>query len=307
MKSAWNDVKVSLLVMMIVNCTVLILNVAFNVNSVVKRDFNVVQAFDKKKKLDTQDKPDGCNGLSTPLTLRPELKDCLYLYIDVGTNIGVQIRKLFEPHRYPQAAVLPIFNEHFGHERNKSSSLCAIGFEMNPRHTRRLQALEEHYNKNCGYKVQIFTEIAASVKDGEADFWTDGDEEHHEWGATTNFQALDTSKPNMRKHRVGSLDLSTFLLQALLPCAKHVVMKLDIEGSEHNVLPRLMLSGAFCKIDLLFLETHDWSYSPEQRTVVNVAKGLSPSFTSAAGCNTQVEYLDDESYLRDVDDSLDTC
>ena len=29
--------------------------------------------------------------------------DCWHVYLDVGTNIGVQIRKLFEPERYPGA------------------------------------------------------------------------------------------------------------------------------------------------------------------------------------------------------------
>ena len=28
--------------------------------------------------------------------------NCQYVYLDVGSNNGVQIRKLFEPHKYPK-------------------------------------------------------------------------------------------------------------------------------------------------------------------------------------------------------------
>lgn len=36
---------------------------------------------------------------------RPDLNGCRHVYIDVGSNMGVQIRKLFEPERYPKAEV----------------------------------------------------------------------------------------------------------------------------------------------------------------------------------------------------------
>ena len=29
--------------------------------------------------------------------------DCHHFYLDMGTNIGVQIRKLYEPNKYPKA------------------------------------------------------------------------------------------------------------------------------------------------------------------------------------------------------------
>ena len=32
----------------------------------------------------------------------------------MGTNSGVQIRKLYEPHLFPNASVLPIFDKFFG-------------------------------------------------------------------------------------------------------------------------------------------------------------------------------------------------
>lgn len=50
---------------------------------------------------------------------------CRHIYFDFGTNIGIQIRKLYEPALYPKAPVLPLFNEMYG--GNNRSSVCAIG------------------------------------------------------------------------------------------------------------------------------------------------------------------------------------
>ena len=49
---------------------------------------------------------------------------CDSVYLDVGTNIGVQLRKLYEPHKYPGAPVLRIFDEVFG-DANRCS-VCSV-------------------------------------------------------------------------------------------------------------------------------------------------------------------------------------
>ena len=63
------------------------------------------------------------------------LDGCYHVYIDVGSNIGVQIRKLFEPHLYPRAKVRKIFQHFFGDVELRSEGVCAVGFEPNPNHT----------------------------------------------------------------------------------------------------------------------------------------------------------------------------
>ena len=80
--------------------------------------------------------------LSTSL-LRQDfnLDGCYHVYLDVGTNVGIQIRKLYEPEKYPNASIHKFFDEHF--KRNNVSSsrhICAIGFEPNPRHVSILQS-----------------------------------------------------------------------------------------------------------------------------------------------------------------------
>lgn len=92
--------------------------------------------------------------------------NCDHIYFDIGTNVGVQIRKLYEPELYPDAGVLKIFDASFGKSRQ---NVCAIGIEPNPRHTPRLEAIEAAYRKK-GWRVVILTESAASNQEGTLTF-----------------------------------------------------------------------------------------------------------------------------------------
>lgn len=55
-----------------------------------------------------------------------------------------QLRKLYEPEKFPGAMVLPLFDELFGTDRK---SVCAFGFEPNPLHTEQLATIEQSYLK----------------------------------------------------------------------------------------------------------------------------------------------------------------
>ena len=232
---------------------------------------------------------------------KPQFSACKYFYLDVGSNIGVQIRKLYEPRRYPAAPVLSIFDSEFGEDRSK---VCAIGIEMNPSHSRRLRALEEHYTRKCGYTVKIFRETAAATHDGFVDFYTDMDSENLEWGASTVYNwNVSTAGPQ----KVRALDIALFLVQEVLPFAKKVVMKMDIEGAEASVLPRLIALGALCSIDVLFIEQHVRFLDKLQADVLDSTMRLFPRFFSAARCKAKIVNLDDETFLHDADSTINTC
>ena len=81
------------------------------------------------------------------------LDGCYHVYLDVGSNIGVQVRKLFEPHLYPKAKVQTIFDHFFGPIELRSESVCAIGFEPNPNHTTYLKGTLYHDAANESYSL----------------------------------------------------------------------------------------------------------------------------------------------------------
>ena len=66
------------------------------------------------------------------------LDGCYHVYLDVGSNVGVQVRKLFEPSLYPKAPFVTVFDKEFGPVEARKKSVCAVGFEPNPHHTKRL-------------------------------------------------------------------------------------------------------------------------------------------------------------------------
>ena len=70
------------------------------------------------------------------------LDGCYHVYLDIGSNVGVQVRKLFQPELYPGSRVLKVFDETFGkpNERNYSE-ICTIGVEPNPQHTAKLKGI----------------------------------------------------------------------------------------------------------------------------------------------------------------------
>ena len=115
-----------------------------------------------------------------------ELDGCYHVYLDVGTNIGIQVRKLFEPALYPNASVLSVFDAHFGpadSEGRRQDTVCAVGVEPNPHHTSVLKGIEQAH-KSCGWRTTFYTEVAAAHDYGTIEFMSDNDPGHKEWGGS---------------------------------------------------------------------------------------------------------------------------
>ena len=69
-----------------------------------------------------------------------DLDGCYHVYLDVGTNVGVQIRKLYEPKLYPGAPIHSAFDKYFNRSETTLPYICAVGFEPNPKHEEWLQS-----------------------------------------------------------------------------------------------------------------------------------------------------------------------
>ena len=104
------------------------------------------------------------------------IPECEKVFLDLGANIGVTSKKLFEPEKYPKSKIAPYFQKAFGPEwLNKSTTrltgkLCALGFEPNPRHYERLTALENEYSQKK-FNLHFF-HFAISTLDGNVTYYT---------------------------------------------------------------------------------------------------------------------------------------
>ena len=134
---------------------------------------------------------------------------CHSAYLDIGSNVGVQVRKLYEPQLYagkdpmlerlarkwhvynePTAEeraagivkgtefwnitspVLPIFDKYFG--KAPRCGVCAIAVEPNPRHTARHKELQAVLQA-AGAGALWLSRTAASVSNGQLDITTQDD------------------------------------------------------------------------------------------------------------------------------------
>lgn len=76
------------------------------------------------------------------------LSTCKDTYLDIGSNIGVQVRKLFQPKLYGGNPAEPLFQTAFGGKDSEiRKSSCALGIEPNPTNHVRLTKVEQAYAK----------------------------------------------------------------------------------------------------------------------------------------------------------------
>lgn len=125
------------------------------------------------------------------------------------------------------------------------------------------------------------------------------------WLSNTNLVFSISSKNSQTSHARGegtaasngdvivpAFDLADFIL-ALQPVDKLLMLKLDVEGSEYLVLPRLLGTGALCRVSHLIVEWHLERLTMEKR-LAGLALKLSLRSQLASGCRTPPKVLFEE-------------
>ena len=270
--------------------------------------------------------------LDTPTRLDPQysniLDGCYHVYLDVGSNLGVQVRKLFEPYKYPDAKVHRVFDLLFGERalrnytmKGNDKHVCAVGFEPNSKLSKYLEEVESSYKK-CGWRVTFLTATAVSDHYGTTQFYSDGQPEKYEWGGGILPHSIikdahdNSTKDNYAK--VNLVRLSDFLKVVVgkrripqpIDTYKHkpprVVMKVDIEGSEIEVIPDLLFSGGLEFVTVLMMEWHAFLQQKQQRiettsllsTIIESMSNYSRIMEDELGRKRAFRHLDvdDETY-----------
>lgn len=223
---------------------------------------------------------------------------CRHVFIDAGSNRGVHVRFLTEPRAFPHSRYLNawrFFQNAFGEGFADDATICAFGFEPNPAHTARLDALGLRLRAH-GRRVEFF-HAALSNHTGSISF-TRGDGISSDWG----FRASPMPRANYKRHakrasdeqqqqqndagraepspqvvHVPLIDLGRFVADELVarqlpqdrlsggdtPPARPpaIVMKMDVEGGEYDALTRLASLNVLCQIDVLSLEVHNLGWA----------------------------------------------
>jgi hypothetical protein len=226
-----------------------------------------------------------------------------------GTNVGAQLRKLYNPWQFPGALVLDLFTNTYGHDRSK---VRALGIEANPTHTAYLTVLNAFF-KRKGYQALVLTETAASTRPGQATFNQDPGLTH-ELGASLaagNWQRKTSQRDTQVS--VPLFDLPAFLSDVIQPLRLDLLrstgrrpplgMKMDVEGEEYALLPALITSGGLCDLDFIYLEPHKKSFRTDTGKAVGMLlPAIEDSFEKLRRanprCTVHYTHLDDETYLH---------
>jgi len=254
------------------------------------------------------------------------LSSCTSIFLDVGSNMGVQVRKLFEPELYPDALFLKEFDTAFGSAAKRrapatQSGLCALGLEPNPEHTDRLQAIERAYKKR-GWHAHFYP-FAAWASEGQMGFNMTGRRNNAEDGtnldAHLDAKSAEQDVTSVSDFTVRTIDLAAFVSSLPAPVK---IMKMDIEGAEYATLASMLRRNSLCSahVERAFIEVHawgeikDWSQggygigaiSVHPRSFDAVQQRMEELARSGTchGPVTDVSELDDETYSHDVDDTF---
>jgi uncharacterized membrane protein YgcG len=193
------------------------------------------------------------------------LDGCRYVFLDIGSNIGMHVRFLYEPQLYVrQVYSRLVFDQRFPKLRNRTD-VCAVGFEPNAVHIPRLDALHHYYSQ---WKLNTkWFYAAASNYSGTVHFAHQGDEIENEWGFrkqhSGDFENSTVAVPVMDVVRF----ITDKVAQRRIPGPRFasdpppaVIAKLDVEGEERSILPSLFASRAACAVQEM---TTEWHYKQE--------------------------------------------
>jgi len=238
---------------------------------------------------------------------------CEKLFLDVGSNISIHARFLFEPELYrPRHLYDDIFDNEFGADRIQNrEQICVLAFEPNPAHRKRHQELATAYARQ-GWKYHAFY---AAVRGGSWDsrgkeklvFYRNDNHANNDWGFSIG--TMHSEKAHTEKVEVETVDFSQFIFEHVANTAKRpkrVLMKMDIEGSEYAVLPYMLANNAFSYIDAITAEFHHWSRGFDFiKGSVHISQTESVEFANIfphllkAIYSTTFQTVDDESFLFD--------
>ena len=193
---------------------------------------------------------------------------CIGTFVDVGANVGDTLSSWYNE---PSCALAPGKLRPKGvpcawqwpwwlplHVRRR---WCAEAFEANPKFTSRLLRTGQRLAKRHGIRINVHAQTALSIRTGNATFGLDT---LHGTGSSLQLHrhALDAKNRKGAGARVGdntttvrTVDATPFL--DAVGGGGRVALKLDVEGSEYDILRDLLMSGVLCtRVETLWIEFH---------------------------------------------------
>lgn len=205
------------------------------------------QAKESKQKLNIRKEtkaPCACHA-NDPTWKPPAARKPRCVFIDLGAAHGNTFQNFLD--------------DGFGPVKNCPSGGAweAVLVEANPRFKKPLVELQTNYSGQVTSKPSS----AAYMCEGNTSFYLDTvDVDTNFWGSSLSPNHNDVIRSGLQKVTVPLVNVNRLIAESVLP-EDYVLLKVDIEGAEHDILPCLVQSNSARLIDALFLEVHgvEWS------------------------------------------------
>jgi FkbM family methyltransferase len=126
--------------------------------------------------------------------------------------------------------------------------------EANPFFNRSLQKIRDSLQL-LGHTVFLYTQTAAWIRNEKLQFYLDTvNPDMNYWGSSLLKDVPDVKKSNFANVQVNGIDVSQLLKQ--YSKNDEIVMKIDIEGSEYQLIEHLIDQKTLQLIDLIAVEFH---------------------------------------------------
>ena len=126
--------------------------------------------------------------------------------------------------------------------------------EANPFFDRSLQKVRDSL-QSLGHTVFLFTQTAAWIRNEKLQFYLDTvNPDKNYWGSSLLKDVPDVNKSNFTNVQVNGIDVSQLLKQYSKD--DEIVMKIDIEGSEYQLIEHLIDQKTLQLIDIIAVEFH---------------------------------------------------
>jgi len=171
------------------------------------------------------------------------------VFIDLGAANGNTFEKFMK--------------DGYGPVRNcpNGGSWSAVLVEANPRFDLQLADLgKSHPEWETCQGVTVMSSTAAYMCEAETSFFLDTvNTQNNFWGSSMSSTHPDVQRSGKQKVTVPTKNLNRILYENTIP-GDWVMVKMDIEGSEWDVLPCVAKASSASLIDRLYLEQHQPSW-----------------------------------------------
>ncbi|KAJ3149651.1 hypothetical protein HDU89_003704 [Geranomyces variabilis] len=130
-------------------------------------------------------------------------------------------------------------------------------FEANPTFNSDLVLAKSKWARHSpSVRIEIFPSTIVWLQDGTKKLYLDlVNPDHDFWGSSIFANSGDVQRSGSVHVNLTTIDIAKWILVNFVP-EDYVVVKMDIEGAEHYVVPHMLAMGAHMNIDQFLIEWH---------------------------------------------------